>query len=218
MRKLLAVLSSFLVVAPLSSCTEQRAAASSTQPLSCQAIEIAGRTYFFPAEDDEFLATNFDDSAEVGLPHHFWMDVYETVREVRGWLAWDNGVLTPAYLTEPNDIFEWQDRNVSDEPPVRGPVELEEVRTGYNIWRSHDPEIKPPVRYATFDSDPSVYVVAFFDELDDPDEGLDLIWNDNGILHRLNLPGDWVSEAPTVASAYAGIVKKDCRTEKGRDS
>lgn len=213
-----------LAAAPLASCNEQLAAASSPKASGCQKVEIAGRSYFFPADDEEFLATNFEDveelgsAAEVGLPHHFWMKVYGSVREVSGWLSWDSGVLTPAYLTQPNEIFEWHENRRLNEPSVRGPVELEEVRAGYRIWRSRDPEIKIRRRYATFDADPNVYVSINFDALDDPDEGLDLIWNDSGILHRMNLPGDWVRDAPAVARAYAQIVKADCRIASARVS
>lgn len=223
MRGLTAV---FLLVAaaPLASCGEQLAAASPAQAIGCQTVEIAGRSYFFPAGAEEFLATNFEPSeelgsaAEVGLPHHFWMKVYGSVREVNGWLSWDNGVLTPAYLTEPNDIFEWRDNGRLGEPPVKGPVELEDVKHGYRIWRSRNPEIKIRRRYATFDAEPNLYVSIDFDALDNSDEGLDLIWNDSGILHRMNLPGDWVPDAPAVAKAYAQIVKADCRIATARVS
>jgi hypothetical protein len=38
-------------------------------------------------------------AAEVQLPHSFWMNVYGSVARVSGWMASDNGLPKPVYLT-----------------------------------------------------------------------------------------------------------------------
>ena len=183
----------------------------------CEAVVVAKKAYQFPLPSRDYVkhfSYEHRAAAEVQLPHSFWMKVYGSVRPVSGWMGHDNGFPTPVYITQPDHLFQWNSSVTPPRPPVRGPVELRQVRGKTRIWRSLDPEIMIPyLLYVTFDAHPDVYVQITQENLDDASEGGDLWWNDAGVLHGMNIAGDWVEHAPAVAEAYKRLVIGQCTTK-----
>lgn len=201
----------FLSLAGVGTTSSSTDFAPAPEAVSSQHIEIAGREYRFPA--DAFVERFRNDKGEeyavsVGLYHQFWMSVLSPVAKVSGWIAIDNGLTRPVYISRPDDLFQFASNVKAPLPAVRGPVSLVRKGDAMHIWESHDPEIAiEGLVYVTFASRPDMYVQCTQRDLGDWARSCTIFWNDSGALHHFAIAGDWVERAPKVLASYQAAIE-----------
>lgn len=175
-----------------------------------QIIEFAGQKYRFPkqASVERYRSDDQDvDAISVGLYHPFWLAVLKSVGPVTGWVAVDNGIPRPTYISRPGNLFQFVTDIKSPLPAVRGPVSLLREKGAMRVWSSQDPEIYiDGLVYVTFANRPDMYLQCKERDIGDWRRSCTLFWYDKGALHHFSVAGDTIERAPDVLASYQSAI------------